>query len=72
MEVENGREVHWAMVWLSAIIKFHGARFGKQLTAIQSPMRSCLLQIFGTLQFIDTSLSRVSTENSHLMQFLLN
>lgn len=35
-------------------------------------MRSCLLQIFGTLQFIDTSLSRVSNENSHMMQFLLN
>lgn len=35
-------------------------------------MRACLMQIFSSLQFIDTSLSRVSNENSHLMQFLVS
>jgi len=29
-EIENGREIHWAMAWLESILKFHGAKFGKQ------------------------------------------
>jgi len=35
-------------------------------------MRACLMTLFSSLQFIDTSLSRVSNENSHLMQFLVS
>ena len=30
VEIELGREIHWAMVWLEAILKYHGAKFGKQ------------------------------------------
>ena len=67
-DIEKSREIHWSMVWLEAILKFHGVKFGKQtITAMHSPLRSCLLQIFSSLQFIDTSLSRVSNENSYLM-----
>ena len=74
-EIESGREIHWAMIWLQNIMKYHGAKFGQQTTlsaAMQSPLRSCLLQIFSSLQFVDTSLSRVSNENSHLMQFMVS
>ena len=70
-EIETGREIHWAMVWLEAILKYHGGMFD-QVRALQSPLRSCLLQIFSSLQFIDSSLSRVSNENSYLMQFMLS
>jgi len=28
-EIENGREIQWSMVWLEAVLKFHGARFGR-------------------------------------------
>ena len=70
-EIENGREIHWAMAWLEAILKYHGSKFGQQ-TALQSPLRSCLLQLFSSLQFVDTSLSRVCNENSHLMQFMIS
>jgi len=70
-EVENSREIHWAMVWLENILKYHGSKFVKQ-SALQSPLRSCLLQLFSSLQFLDTSLSRVCNENSYLMQFMTN
>lgn len=70
-EVENSREIHWAMVWLENILKYHGSKFVKQ-SALQSPLRSCLLQLFSSLQFVDTSLSRVCNENSYLMQFMIN
>ena len=29
-EIEHGRDVHWAMVWLEAALKYHGAKFGSQ------------------------------------------
>lgn len=29
-EIENSREIHWAMVWLESILKYHGAKFEKQ------------------------------------------
>ena len=44
IEVENGREVHWAMAWLEAILKYHGVKFGELTkSGVQSPLRSCLL-----------------------------
>ena len=42
-EVEHAREIEWSMVWLGSILKYHGAKFGKQTTQNQTPMRSCLL-----------------------------
>ena len=59
------------MLWLESILKYHGEKFS-QLKALQSPLRSCLLQIFSSLQFFDTSLSRVCNENSYLMQYMLS
>ena len=26
-EIEMGREIHWAMVWLESILKYHGNKF---------------------------------------------
>ena len=71
VDIENGREIHWAMVWLESILKYHGTKFGQQ-SNLQSPLRTCLLQIFSSLQFLDTSLSRVSNENNYLMQFMIS
>ena len=49
-EVENGREVHWVMIWLEAVLKYHGNKFGSDKHTTQaSPLRSCLLQIFSSL-----------------------
>ena len=29
-EIENGREIHWAMLWLESILKYHGGKLGQQ------------------------------------------
>lgn len=28
-EIENGREIHWAMLWLESILKYHGGKLGQ-------------------------------------------
>lgn len=30
VDIENGREIHWAMVWLESILKYQGIKFGQQ------------------------------------------
>ena len=48
VEIETGREIHWAMVWLEAVLKYHGGRFVQQ-NRQQTPLRACLLRIFSHL-----------------------
>ena len=73
VEIEQGRQVHWAMLWLQDILKFHGAKLGSASVATQkSPLRALLLRIFSSLQFMDTSLAKLNNQNSHLMQFMIN
>jgi len=26
-EIENGREIHWVMLWLESVLKYHGIKF---------------------------------------------
>ena len=42
------------------------------LTTNKTPLRALLLRIFGSLQFIDTSLSKLNNQNLELMQFMIN
>jgi len=61
VEIEHGRQIHWAMLWLQNILKFHGAKLGSDSVATQkSPLRALLLRIFSSLQFMDTSLAKLN------------
>ena len=60
-EIEQGRQIHWAMLWLQNILKFHGAKLSSASIATQkSPLRALLLRIFSSLQFMDTSLAKLN------------
>ena len=61
VEIEQGRHIHWAMLWLENILKFHGSKLSSGSVATQkSPLRALLLRIFASLQFIDTSFAKLN------------
>ena len=65
-EIEQRRDIHWVMVWLQNILKFHGQKM-TNLSTKKTPLRALLLRIFSSLQFVDTSLAKLNNQNLELM-----
>jgi len=60
------------MVWLQNILKFKGQYLQQQAGGFKSPLRALLLEIFSQIQFYDSSLARVVSQNQHLMDFMID
>lgn len=70
-QIKVGRQLEWAMHWLSQIVRFKGV-YLQRMSQEKSGVRTALLDIYQSVQFFDSSLSKVFNQNQHLMSYIIN
>ena len=69
-QIKDGRQIEWALHWLSSLVRFKG-NYLQKVSMEKSAVRTALLNIYQSVQFFDSSLSKVVNQNQHLMSYII-